>query len=192
MNKDKLKWIIVFVLIAAIIVGVTVIGVKALKPKDEGKSLSSFSYKIGALDAEGNFQENTASIVTKDFIDVKDYATLKVEVKKEDVVKYCVFYYDANKALINTTGDLTEGTAVAKPENVAFVKVAITPLYDAEVSILEVTKYAGALRFTLSNEAVKQEPTNEQGSANEQGPGTQDATQSDPQNETGNNTEGNA
>ena len=187
MNKDKLKWIIVFVLIAAIIVGVTVIGVKALKPKDEGKTLSSLSYKIGALDAEGNFQENTASIVTKDFIDVKDYSTLKVEIKKEDVVKYCVFYYDAEKVIINTTGDLTEGTAVAKPENVAFVKVVVTPLHDAEVSLIEVTKYAGALKFTLSNEEVKQESVD-----NEQGSGTQDETQNDTQTETENNTEENA
>ena len=96
---DLIFKIIVCVLLVALIGGVTYAIVRVVH-KDETKEISSLAYKIGALDDNGAFMKNTASIVSKDFIS-SNGLTIKLQENAE--VSYKVFFYDADKAFVSAS-----------------------------------------------------------------------------------------
>lgn len=149
MTKNKILTIILVVVLVALVVAVSLIFVKMNKI-DNSETVSSLSYKVGALNESGEYQDNTASLVTKNFIEVKNFNTLSFKVVKGDVVKYKIFFFDKEKAMVGVTEDLVTDYEYTVPEGVASFKVMITPLHDAEVSAFEVSKYAGNVKITLS------------------------------------------
>ena len=149
MTKNKILTIILVVVLIALVVAVSLIFVKMTKI-DNSESVSSLSYKVGALNGSGEYQDNTASLVSKNFIEVKNFNTLSFKVAKADVVKYKVFFFDKEKAMVGVTEDLVADYEYTIPEGVASFKIMITPLHDAEVSMFEVIKYASNVKITLS------------------------------------------
>lgn len=143
---DLIFKIIVCVLLVALICGVTYAIVRVVQ-KDETKEISSLAYKIGALDDNGAFMKNTASIVSKDFIS-SDGLTIKLQENAE--VSYKVFFYDADKAFVSASEAQSADYAGTIPENAKYAKIVITPLHDAEVSIFEMSGYAKQLTVTVN------------------------------------------
>ena len=143
---DLIFKIIVCVLLVALIGGVTYAIVRVVH-KDETKEISSLAYKIGALDDNGAFMKNTASIVSKDFI-FSDGLTIKLQENAE--VSYKVFFYDTDKAFVSASEAQSADYAGTIPENAKYVKIVITPLHDAEVSIFEMSGYAKQLTVTVN------------------------------------------
>lgn len=143
---DLIFKIIVCVLLVALIGGVTYAIVRVVQ-KDETKEISSLAYKIGALDDNGAFMKNTASIVSKDFIS-SDGLTVKLQENAE--VSYKVFFYDTDKAFVSASEVQSADYAGTIPENAKYAKIVITPLHDAEVSIFEMSGYAKQLTVTVN------------------------------------------
>lgn len=143
---DLIFKIIVCILLVALIGGVTYAIVRVVH-KDETKEISSLAYKIGALDDNGAFMKNTASIVSKDFIS-SNGLTIKLQENAE--VSYKVFFYDADKAFVSASEAQSADYAGTIPENAKYAKIVITPLHDAEVSIFEMSGYAKQLTVTVN------------------------------------------
>lgn len=143
---DLIFKIIVCVLLVALISGVTYAIVRVVQ-KDETKEISSLAYKIGALDDNGAFMKNTASIVSKDFIS-SDGLTIKLQENAE--VSYKVYFFDADKAFVSASEAQSADYAGTIPENAKYAKIVITPLHDAEVSIFEMSGYAKQLTVTVN------------------------------------------
>ena len=132
---------------AIIIIGVIMIVLCLVMVSKVGNSkvdnLGVLDWKIGALDAQGEFIEDTGSIVTKKFHSCED---LVIEMEKDALVTYKVYYYDADEEFISCDSEEQSGDyAGSAPEGAQFFKVVITPTNDAEVSLLEVNEYAGKL-----------------------------------------------
>ena len=143
---DLIFKIIVCVLLVALIGGVTYAIVRVVQ-KDETREISSLAYKIGALDDNGAFVKNTASIVSKDFIS-SNGLTIKLQENAE--VSYKVFFYDVDKAFVSASEVQSADYAGTIPENAKYAKIVITPLHDAEVSIFEMSGYAKQLTVTVN------------------------------------------
>lgn len=143
---DLIFKIIVCVLLVALIGGVTYAIVRVVQ-KEDTKEISSLAYKIGALDDNGDFVKNTASIVSKDFVST-DGLTIKLQENAE--VSYKVFFYDADKAFVSASEAQSADYAGTIPENAKYAKIVITPLHDAEVSIFEMSGYAKQLTVTVN------------------------------------------
>ena len=148
-NRKKLDLIfkiIVCVLLVALIGGVTYAIVRVAQ-KEDTKEISSLAYKIGALDDNGDFVKNTASIVSKDFVST-DGLTIKLQENAD--VSYKVYFFDTDKAFVSATEAQSADFAGTIPENSKFAKIVITPLHDAEVSIFEMSGYAKQLTVTVN------------------------------------------
>ena len=148
-NRKKLDLIfkiIVCVLLVALI-GCVTYAIVRVAQKEDTKEISSLAYKIGALDDNGDFVKNTASIVSKDFVST-DGLTIKLQENAD--VSYKVYFFDTDKAFVSATEAQFADFAGTIPENAKFAKIVITPLHDAEVSIFEMSGYAKQLTVTVN------------------------------------------
>lgn len=118
-----------------------------LRKKKIRKRFHLLRTKIGALDDNGDFVKNTASIVSKDFVST-DGLTIKLQENAD--VSYKVYFFDTDKAFVSATEAQSADFAGTIPENAKFAKIVITPLHDAEVSIFEMSGYAKQLTVTVT------------------------------------------
>lgn len=148
-SVSNIKWIITFVLIAMLSVAVIFAFVKIDKnEKTKTLGTNSFTYAIGLLDAEGEYEQGTSSIYTKDYYSVDG---LTVELEEDATITYKLFFYDENKDFIDMTSDLSLNyDSSSTPETAEYFKVMITPTNDAEVSWTEISTYAGQLTVTVN------------------------------------------
>ena len=149
MSASNIKWIITFVLIAMLSVAVIFAFVKIDK-NETTKTLgtSSFTYAIGLLDAEGEYEQGTSSIYLKDYQSVDG---LTVKIKDKATVTYKLFFYDENKDFVDMTSDLSLNyDSSSTPETAEYFRIMITPTNDAEVSFFEINDYAGQLTVSVN------------------------------------------
>jgi len=151
-RADTVKWIIVFVLVAALVAGLAVVFVK-MDRQTTTASLRSTAYSIGTLDAEGEYEKNTGYIYTKDYVTADG---LEITVSEDANVKYKVFYYSVDEDGVKTflsasadwlTADLDAATI---PEGADVARIVIQPVGDAEVSLLEIAGYANQVTVTYN------------------------------------------
>ena len=144
-SKTNLKWIITFVLIAMLSFAVIFAFVKIDKnEKTKTLGTGSFTYAIGLLDSEGEYEQGTSSIYTKDYYTVDG---LTIEVKEKATVTYKLFFYDEDKEFIEMTSDYDNSST---PETAEYFKIMITPTNDSEVSFFEIDDYAEQLTITIN------------------------------------------
>lgn len=146
-KSDKVKWIIIFTLVFALIagfVGMAVILNREVKTYD----LASIAYEVGELDAEGAEEEANTSIRTKDFYEVDG---LTVTVCEEPTITYQLFFYDADKEFVSSSDELAVDYDGTIPETAEYVKVLITPIDDEDgVTFIEIAGYASQVTVTLN------------------------------------------
>ncbi len=147
---DQVKWVIAFVLIALLIVGMVFTLVK-VSNNESTNTLNSFAFEIGTIDAEGKEERNTAFIRSKDFISVDG---LSVDIQKDANIKYKLVYYtetvDGEPEYLSTTEYLTADLDKATiPATAKLVKIVIQPIGDAEVSNSELREYVSELTVTI-------------------------------------------
>ena len=149
MNATNIKLIVSFVLIAMLSLAVVFAFVKIDKnEKTKTLGANSFTYAIGILDSEGNYEQGTTSIYTKDYHSVDG---LTVELKDDATVTYKVFFYDENEDFVGVASDLSGISDIVENANsVEYFRVMITPTNDAEVSFFEIDDYAGQLTITIN------------------------------------------
>ena len=151
-KADKIKWIITSGLIAILSIGLIAVGVK-VSNNDTTKTLYNnlFTYEVGAIDESGDYLKDTSSAVTKNFVTTDG---LKIDLQDDATVKYSLHFYNEDKEFISSSLDLTEdfdsSVENAIPEGAEFVKIEVTPLNDAEVSLFEINGYVGQLVVTVN------------------------------------------
>lgn len=151
MSASNIKWIITFTLISILSIAIIFAFVKIDK-NEKTKTLGTnlFTYEIGLLDVEGEFEEGTSSICMKDFQDVDG---LSIEIDDKATITYKLFFYDADKEYIaeSVTSDLSSNyDSSLTPETAEYFKIMITPTNDAEVSVFEINDYASQLTVTVN------------------------------------------
>lgn len=114
---------------------------------EKTKELQSYSYDIGAVTAEGNFDKEDKTSITSDKLKVKDLVSIEIDEDAEVTVS--VHWYDEDGTLLKTDA-VTDGTPVA-PEGAETFRVEIEPTddEDGEVSIFEKGAYAKLVTVTL-------------------------------------------
>jgi len=146
-NRSNARWIIVaicIVILAGFVVGLT-INVNKLTTT---KTLSAAAYDIGSLDANGKVTKSSENIYTKDYVTVDG---LKITIDEKADVQYKLFFYDADKVFLSSSEAwLTADFNGSIPETAKYVRIVIDPIDDAEVSALELVKYAGQLTVTYN------------------------------------------
>lgn len=149
MSASNIKWIITFVLIAMLSLAVIFAFVKIDKnEKTKTLGTNSFTYAIGLLDAEGEYEQGTSSIYMKDYYLVDG---LTVELKDKATVTYKLFFYDEDKEFIDMTSDLSLSyDSSSTPATAEYFRIMITPTNDAEVSFFEINDYAEQLTVSIN------------------------------------------
>ena len=147
-RKDTWKWIIAFILIAALAVSLVVTVMRFENSVTTETISARFGYEIGSLDEVGQFRKNTASIVTKDF---HSTSGLKFEFAEDAQVDVVLYYYDASGNFLSSL-KVDEATAsqLAVPVNAKLFKVMMTPQNDAEVSFFEINDVAEQVTVTIA------------------------------------------
>ena len=149
-TANKLKFIVIFILIAVLMAGMIFSIVKIVN-MDDTKKLSSLNYEIGAIDSYGKFVKDTSTIITKDYVTLDG---LKVTLKKGASVSVAIALFNKNGALVETPTFLNvsndqdivytfDKANYSTEDEVKPVKAAIMikPLHDSEVSWNEIPGY---------------------------------------------------
>lgn len=147
--SDKIKWIIVFLLILGLIATTVTLFVK-LDRQTTVTEIGAEAYIIGTLDDEGAKADGDTSIVTRNAVTTDG---LKVEIADDATVTYALYFYDADGEFVSKTADLSadfDGSAI--PENAESAKIVITPTADEDgkVDLTEVLGYAGQVTVTVN------------------------------------------
>ena len=138
--------------LAFALIGVLSLGLITVSNRVESsiktRDLTVIEYEIGGLGESGKATDTTESIVTRDFINVSG---LTVTVGEDSNVEYQLFFYTDEKDFISSTDVLsTDFASTSVVSNAKYFKIVITPTKDAEVGILEVSKYAKSLTVTVN------------------------------------------
>ena len=148
-NSNKVKFTVVFVLIAMLMVGLCAT-IVTLDKQIETETVSVWAFSNGALDAEGEYDESDASIYTKDLLTVNG---LEIEVEEDAEVTYEVFFYNEDKEFISSSGELSDNYVYANDvEGAEYCRVVITPTDDEEIGLFEKNGYARQLTIKVDRE----------------------------------------
>jgi len=148
-TSNNFKWIVTFGLILILSISLIFAFVKINRNEDT-KTLgsNSLTYSIGLLDEEGEYVQGTSSIYLKDFESVDG---LTIDVEDKATVTYKLFFYNADKEFLESTEELSaDFDSSTLPEGAEYFKVMITPTNDAEVSLFEISTYAGQLAISVN------------------------------------------
>lgn len=150
-RRDKVKWIITFILLAVLVVGLILTCVKFSNMESVSK-VRTTAFEIGGLDASGAEIKNTGCIRMKNSISTDG---LSILIDEDADITYKVFFYeldeDGKEVFISASDDLdAEFVASTVPAGADVCKVVITPIGDAEVSSLELVGYARQLTITYN------------------------------------------
>ena len=139
-KSDRIKWIIAFLLIAALAVGLVYTMVK-VEQKEVTEDVPFYKYGIGTLDEDGFSAKNTGSIYTKYFIPTDD---LQMEFVPDAQIAVQIYFYDKYTGMISATEEICANEDLPEefPENAAYVKLVITPTNDAEITWSEIASIA--------------------------------------------------
>lgn len=142
----KTLTIVAFALIAILFVGLVVTMVK-LNKQITTETVGTSAYSIGILDGQGQYEKDTSSIYTKDYITTDG---LKCKLADKAKITYKLYFYDKDKKFVSFTTQQTADYSGEIPETAKYVRIVITPTNDAEVSIFEKGDYAKQLTVTYN------------------------------------------
>ncbi len=146
----KTKTLAILATVLAIVIGVGLIfTISRLNGTIKTKEISVTAYSVGALDTEtGKFKDVDTSIYTKDYIECDG---LEIKVQEDDLtVQYAVVFYDEDKIFVSATALSDKDYTETVPETAKYCRIMITPDEDAEVTTLEISKYAKQITVTVN------------------------------------------
>lgn len=151
-SKRTWKIILGWLLTAAVAIGVICGAVALVKSLDSDTRTVHSSWARGTLDEAGNYKESKASIYTKNAFECDG---LEITLDFDAVVTYSVVFYDENGDVIegaeikDQTGALKAESELV-PENAYYARVIVTPVDDANVTNLEIAKYARQIKISVA------------------------------------------
>ena len=150
------KWILIILGILTIVGAI--IGISTIVEKNnDGLKKINPTFKIGTLDANGEWVDGKANLYT----DMFECQGLEIELTFEHNIKYEVFYYDKDEKFIEKSEVLTDDY-VNEDLTRIFARILITPDWSKidtnthEIKWYEVSKYSNQLSFKVNK--VQKEP----------------------------------
>ena len=145
-KSDKIKWIIAFVLIA--IIGLGLIGLAvSINQKETIKRIGIEAYSIGTLNETGEFVESEEGLCTKGLYTVDG---LTITVDDDASVTYKLYFFGAEETFISSTSALSTDFDGELPEGAKYFKIAITPANDTKVEWFEINGYVSQLSVVVN------------------------------------------
>lgn len=150
-RRDKAKWIIAFIIMAVLVVGMILTFVKFADMETVSK-VRTTAFEIGGLNEQGEEVKNTGTIRMKNSVSTDG---LSILIDEDADITYKVFFYkldkDGKEVFVSATeAQTTELAASLIPATAELCKVVITPIGDAEVSAFELNGYARQLAITFN------------------------------------------
>ena len=143
-TQDKTKWIISFVLIAVLIIGLAGVIIKLIG--DEPKQIRPSAYTVATLNDEGKEVKSDEHICTKDYFTVDG---LRCEIIDDADITYELYFYDEDEEFISSSGIYDTEYREYPPSGAKYFKVVITPKSDGEITTTEKRGYAKQLTITI-------------------------------------------
>ena len=139
------------VLLAILVFAGAIFGIVKITQKLTSKTkIISQSFVCGALNVEGEFVDSKTSIVTKDFFECQG---LKIVKSGSSTIRYQVFFYDENKALVEYTEELKIDYEKTDEIHAKYARIVILPQFeddDDEIKWYQVRKYAKQLTIEVN------------------------------------------
>lgn len=149
------KWILIILGILTIVGAI--IGISTIVEKnDNGLKKIHPTFKIGTLDANGEWVDGKANL----YSDMFECQGLEIELAFEHNIKYEVFYYDKDEKFIEKSELLTDDY-VNEDLTRIFARILITPDWSKidtnthEIKWYEVSKYANQLSFKINKTPIE-------------------------------------
>ena len=142
-RADNVKWVIAFVLIAVLLVGMAVMALK-ISDEDSTLSVSRFDWEIGGIDSDtGEECGWRSSIRMKKAVTVDG---LDITVAEDSEIIYSVYFFtineDGEEVFLSSLLYIEEDfDATTIPENAELCRVTISHVYDPEINFYEIGKY---------------------------------------------------
>ena len=147
-TADKIKWIIVFLLLIGLIATTATLFVK-LDRQTTVTQIGAEAYIIGTLGEDGKKADGDTSIVTRSAVTVDG---LKVDIADDATVTYTIYFYGSEDEFISKTNALSADFNGDIPETAKTAKIVITPTADEDgkVDLTEVLGYVGQVTVTIN------------------------------------------
>ena len=149
-RKDRVLWIIAFLLIFLLIAGV-VVALTKIESAIPTATLKSSAYSIGTINEEGEFEKDKGFIYTENYIKAQD---IKVVIDKNADIQYRLYFYadgeKDKKEFVSATDWLDTDFKTGVPENAVYVRIVIEPLKVSEISTSQVRGLASNLTVTYT------------------------------------------
>ena len=139
-RADNVKWVIAFVLIAVLLVGMAVMALK-ISDEDTTLSVSVFNWETGSLNCtDGSEAPGTASIRMKKAVTVDG---LNITLAEDSDIDYSVYFYtineDGEEVFLTSIDDLSEDFDVTTiPENAEVCRVVVFPFSNLDIDFYEI------------------------------------------------------
>ena len=160
-TKKTLKTLALSVLGIGAIVGVAS-GVNALSDKADTELKTIYpTFEVGGLrDADGKYEESTATIYTKDAFECQG---LEIALDFDNTIDYQVFYYESDGDFISASNVISGNEKVFVPLTATHARIEITPNWNEmgvdyaneknqEIKWYEVLKYSTQLDIKVNKE----------------------------------------
>ncbi len=139
---DKIKWIIVGIVLVALVAAVIGLGVK-LERRTTDERLGSEAYSIGTVTDAGEIDKTSkTSIYTREPIKYADITEITVY----GDIDYVIAFYDKSGKFIEKCSSFTASDGESSFYS---CRIIITPKGDDEITITEVVKYANMLEVRI-------------------------------------------
>lgn len=144
-NTNKVKFTVVFVLIALLLVGMCAT-VVTLDKQIETETVNVWAFKNGELNEAGKYVESDSALYLEEMLSVDG---LEIEIVEDADITYKIYFYDADKKYLSASAELSENYTYSTVENAEYFRVVITPVGDEEISLFEKNGYAKQLTITV-------------------------------------------
>ena len=165
-TKQTLKTLALSVLGIGALVGVAS-GINTLAEKQDTELKTIYpTFEVGGLkDADGKYEESTATIYTKDAFECQG---LEIALDFDNNIKYQVFYYENDGDFVSCTDVLLGNQDLSVPLSATHARIEVTPNWsemgedyakekDQEIKWYEVAKYATQLDIKVNDEQIAYE-----------------------------------
>ena len=147
-RKDRILWIIAFILIFVLIAGV-IVALTKIDGLTTTATLKASAFSVGTINEDGEYEKDKGFIYTENYIKAQN---IEVLIAEDADIQYRLFYYKDGekdtKEFVSASDWLTTDFKEAVPSEAAYVRIVIEPLKVSEISNSQIRKFAKQLTVT--------------------------------------------
>ena len=147
-RKDRILWIIAFILIFGLIAGV-IVALTKIDGLTTTATLKASAFSVGTINEDGEYEKDKGFIYTENYIKAQN---LTVLINKDADIQYRLFFYKNGekdtKEFVSASEWLETDFKEGVPEDAIYVRIVIEPLKVSELSNSQARQYAKQLTVT--------------------------------------------